>query len=81
MSYNLTADIIAGEIFDSYDKDKNGYLDYKEVKFMLQDTYKGLNHTVKEEEISGFLKSYDLNHDGKISKQEYIQVVNKAVGA
>jgi len=79
MSFNLTTDVIAAEIFDQYDKDKNGYLDYKEVKFMLEDTYKGLNYTVKTEEISNFLKSYDLNHDGKISKQEYIQVVNKSM--
>ena len=81
MSYKLTSDIIAGEIFDQYDKDKNGFLDYNEVKFMLEDTYKGLNHRIREEEVLNFIKSYDLNGDGKISKQEYIQVINKSIFA
>jgi len=81
MNSKLTPDFIAGEIFDQYDTDKNGFLEYKEIKFMLQDTYKGYKHTVKEEEILHFLKSYDLNGDGKVSRQEYIKVINRAIRA
>lgn len=69
---------IAEKIFAEFDKDKSGTIDANEVKAMLQETYKGLNYTVTEQDIQDTLKFMDSNKDGSISKQEYIDMVKKA---
>ncbi len=55
-------------IFSKYDSDHNGYLDEKEVKSLLADTFYDQGPEGKKS-IDQFYKKVDSNQDGKISKQ------------
>lgn len=72
------ADSIANKIFDTYDKDKSGTIDKSELKAMLQETYKGLNYTVTDQDVNDALAAFDADHSGTISRDEYLAVVRKA---
>ena len=73
-----TPEETANKIFQQFDKDNSGSIDASEVKAMLQETYKGLNYDVTEQDITDTLKFMDTNNDGVISKQEYTEMVKKA---
>jgi len=69
---------IASRIFKQFDKDNSGSIDASEVKAMLEETYKGLNYQVTDQDVTDTLAFLDTNKDGKISEQEYIDMVQKA---
>ena len=69
---------IATRIFEQFDKDKSGSIDASEVKAMLQETYKGLNYNVTDQDVTETLTFLDANNDGKVSLQEYVDMVQKA---
>jgi len=69
---------IASRIFKQFDKDNSGSIDASEIKAMLQETYKGLNYQVTDQDVTDTLAFLDANKDGKISEQEYIDMVQKA---
>jgi len=73
-----TPEQIALKVFEQFDKDKSGTIDASEVKAMLTETYKGLNYTVTDKDVSDTLAFMDTNKDGLISKDEYINMVKKA---
>lgn len=54
-------------IFDSFDKDKNGYLEKDEIKKVSEELGKPLT----PEELDKVMKMMDLNKDGKISFDEF----------
>lgn len=71
---------IAKQIFDVYDHDKSGYIEIQELSVMLVDTYKkmGIEKSISNEEVAATLSFIDLNADGKISLQEYIELMKKS---
>ena len=74
-----TPEEIANRVFDQFDNNKNGTLDAGQVKMMLEETYKGLNLCVTEQTVNDALDFMDTNKDGEISKDEYVNMVKKAL--
>lgn len=71
---------IAKQIFEVYDHDKSGYIEIQELSVMLADTYKkmGIERSIPKEEVTATLNFIDLNSDGKISLQEYVELMKKS---
>ncbi len=61
-------------VFDSYDTDRNGYLDCQEVSFLINDALKHMNQKkkVSPEEVEKFVTSIDKNNDKYISQTELL---------
>ena len=49
--------------FRMFDRDKNGYIDYKELKFAMQN----LGEKMCEQEIQDMMKQADVDGDGRIN--------------
>jgi Ca2+-binding EF-hand superfamily protein len=68
------------EVFDSYDADKSGKIDQKELKAAVKDYYKAQNLTVDEGQLeadaAGIIAACDTSNDGKIDKAEWFKFFN-----
>ncbi len=54
------------------DKNGNGTIDASEVEDLLHDTY---GFPPLEDEVTMFIKQFDLNNDGKITWEEFRSVL------
>ena len=71
-------DKICRQYFDSIDKNKNGVLEYKEIKVILAKFAEQSNSIQPpEEEIIDAFKKLDANKDNKISYSEFKSLFNK----
>ncbi len=63
-------------VFKKYDTDKSGTLEGPQIINLLEDALKQFKkpRKVSQEEVDRFLKEIDKNHDGKISKDELMDV-------
>ena len=77
---------MADNIWAKYDKDDNGKLDYDELKKMMRDTFERLKddgvdrediECPSEEEMLKAFKTYDLNNNGTIEKEEMKKYIRK----
>ena len=59
--------------FNKADKDKNGYIDKKELAILMQDLINKLRKETKipEDKVQLVIKTIDTDGDGKISKEEF----------
>ena len=73
----------ARRIFQRYDEDKSGFIDEHEVAPILRDTYKamGIDFQPTKSDVESYMKMMDTNRDGKISLDEYEQLVLKSLAA
>jgi len=55
------------KVFDSFDKDKNGYIDINEIKALSKE----LGHEISETDVQKIFSEVDTNKDGKISFGEF----------
>jgi hypothetical protein len=60
-------------LFEKYDINKNGFLEDFEVPQLLIDTYAAMNvdYMPTQEDVYNYIKSMDVDEDGKISVTEY----------
>ena len=49
--------------FDTFDRDHNGYIDFKELKLAMQNWG---DRKFTEKQLSNMFNKADVNHDGKI---------------
>ncbi|KAF8505959.1 EF-hand [Russula emetica] len=61
----------ANYVFDVFDENKNGYIDFKEFICALSATSRG----TLEEKLKWAFQLYDINKDGHITYQEMLQIV------
>jgi hypothetical protein len=55
------------KVFDSFDKDKNGFIDISEIKALSKE----LGHEVSDTDVQTIFAEIDTNKDGKISFGEF----------
>lgn len=70
-------------VFAQYDKDKNGTLESAEVTSLINDalTHMKAGRQASPEEVTALVKNVDANCDGKISKEELLQIFKKVVAS
>lgn len=71
------AEHIYADIFKEYDKDNSGFIDRKELKEVITATYKKAGIEVTEEAVDFQMNKFDQNKDGKITLQEYADVMRQ----
>ena len=55
------------KVFDSFDKDKNGFIDISEIKALSKE----LGHEITDAEVQNIFSEIDANKDGNISFEEF----------
>lgn len=68
-------------VFDKYDVDKSGTLDFSEVKNVISDAFKqiGTTRTVTNEDVKKLIGAVDKDNDFKITKSELLQIFKMLV--
>ena len=61
------------EAFKIFDKNKNGFIEMKELR-MVTTT---LGQKLTEEEFQEFWREADVNHDGKLDYMEFVEMITK----
>ena len=61
------------EAFRIFDKDKSGYIDGKEI-ISITST---LGQALSQEELEAFMAEADLDGDGKLDYNEFVQMMTK----
>ena len=61
------------EAFRIFDKDKSGYIDGKEIILVTSTLGQALSH----EELEAFMAEADLDGDGKLDYNEFVQMMTK----
>lgn len=74
---------MALSLFDSYDADSSGALDVKEYKIIIKEVLHEVNKTtsVDDKKMNQLFTIYDSNSDNKISRKEFIKVIDDFVNA
>jgi len=70
-----TTEEIGSRIFDFFDKDKKGFLNQKEIRALLEQTFR--HHNVSEQHYKDTIKQLDVNSDGNLSKKNYIALLKR----
>lgn len=73
---------LAKRLFAKYDSDGSGELESHEVPAILEETWKvmGLNKKASQHEVESYLKMVDEDKDGKISFNEFFEIIKKTCG-
>lgn len=78
MSQNLDIKQIVQEhfkkIFLSYDKDHSSTLEKEELRDLLADNLGVSKESITAEQLDWHFDKIDINHDGKITFEEYVLV-------
>ena len=61
------------EAFKLFDKDRNGYIDAKELKQVTTT----LGSQLTDEEFEDFWREADINNDGKLDYEEFIKIMKQ----
>jgi Ca2+-binding EF-hand superfamily protein len=60
-------------VFDSYDRNRNGYIDRGEVPSLIKDTYQGIGVMMQpsQQDVESYLSSADASGNGGVSRSEF----------
>jgi len=73
---------ILDKTFNEADINKSGFIEYNEFKEFMAKIHKKLNlPEPTDNDMNEYLKKYDTDKDGKISKQEFVKVVQFMINA
>jgi Ca2+-binding EF-hand superfamily protein len=75
MDDTVSAELIAqaNKCFDNYDLNKNGTIEYDELKLLMTDVAKEMGIPVpSDEDVMKVMDDTDINKDRKISKEEFV---------
>lgn len=61
------------EAFKIFDKNRNGYIEIKELRTVTTT----LGQKLTDEEFDEFWKEADINHDGKLDYNEFVNMMTK----
>ena len=77
-----SAEELARGIFETYDKDKSGFIESSEVEQMMIDTYSSINmnFTPSSYDVETYIKVLDADGDGRISLQDIQVMVQRLTG-
>jgi|UniRef100_A0A8J9SBP6 hypothetical protein len=64
------------DAFDRIDADNSGFIEYSEIKELLDDVYEG---STPAYEVESFIKFFDENNDGKVSWEEFERGLGSAI--
>ena len=70
-SFDMHEEIIKG--FSLMDKDKDGYITLNDLRTLCNE----LNLVLREEELDDMIFQADTDGDGKVSKEEFLQIMLK----
>ena len=70
-SYDMHEEIIKG--FSLMDKDKDGYITLKDLRTLCNE----LNLVLRQEELDDMILQADMDGNGKVSKEEFLQIMLK----
>jgi Ca2+-binding EF-hand superfamily protein len=68
LDINIFDDEEFEDAFDDIDTDNSGFIDINEFRNMLTKIFRG---PPPEKEVARFMKTFDTNQDGKVSKTEF----------
>jgi Ca2+-binding EF-hand superfamily protein len=63
------------EEFKKLDADNTGFLDRNEVKRSLKELYDAIDLKLTDADVDNLIKRVDKNNDGKISIDEFINLI------
>jgi len=68
-------------IFERFDADRSGFIDERELKSLLEETYRvlGVQRNITYEDVASYLNMVDSNKDGKVSLPEYETIVIRSL--
>ena len=69
-------------LFRMFDRDQSGFLDEEEIPNLMIETYKSMginNYAPSKEDIRSWLAMGDTNKDGKVSLQEYEELIIRSL--
>ena len=73
---------IVDNAFKEADTDKSGFIETNELTVVISKIHKKLDLPEPTKEvINEYLKQFDTNKDGKISKEEFVKVVQLMINA
>ena len=67
-------------VFDKFDEDGNGFIDERELKKLMEETYNllGVSKVITNEDVQSYLLMID-SKDGRVSYPEYERIVTRAL--
>ena len=77
---SVTYKMLIKNLFDAFDKDKNGSLNVHETKDLLRYVEKNINNPlfkIDDQFVMRFFKSVDTDNSGSITFEEFYGALNK----
>ncbi len=69
---------IINDLWITFDRDQNGYLDKKEADSLMRMVFKEMGVSYTSKKADELFKMIDLNGDGRISRQEFVHMLERA---
>ena len=70
---------VAKRMFDTYDRDRSGFLDQDQIALLIKDAYRGIyaDYHPSSDDIASFVAIHDKNGDGMVTLEDWEKTVSK----